>query len=78
MWQAVVHEIHNGTLLVCVQLGEDWERAEQVASFTELQQEEQPDGVERALSEAKDEAARRNADVLRAEFERLIPGVERR
>lgn len=72
MWHAVVHEIHNGTLLVCVQHGDDWEHARQLASFTELQQEEDPQGVERELTRARDESARLNAEDQRREFDQML------
>lgn len=72
MWKAVLHEIHNGTVLVCLQVGDDWEGARQLAGFTELEQQENPDAVERCMTEAEHEASRLNAEAQRAEFDLLI------
>lgn len=76
MWQAVLLEFHNGSVSACVQQNEDWEGARKLASFTELQQEENPQAVERAMEEARQEAARLNAEEQRAEFDRVIRRVD--
>ncbi len=73
MWHAVLQELHNGTVLVCVQRDEDWENARTLASYSELEQEEHPERVERELALAREEAARLNAFDQREEFDRLIP-----
>ena len=78
IWHAVVQEIHNGTVLVCLQVNDDWEAAEQFASFTELEQQEDPHVVERWLTKAEHEAALRNAEAQRAEFDLLIRRPESR
>lgn len=72
MWHALVQEIHNGTLLVCVQNDQDWENARTLASFSELEQEEHPERVERELAVAHEEAARLNAGEQRDLLARVI------
>lgn len=72
MWNAVLLEFHNGSVSACVQKDDDWENARTVASFTELEQEEKPQAVEHAMEEARDQAARLNAEELSAELERML------
>jgi len=72
VWQAVVHEINNGALAIYIQRGDDWENGRVFASFTELEQDENPDALDRWLVEARQEATRMNAEEQRAEFDALI------
>ena len=76
MWHAVLLEFPNGSVSACVQQDEDWEGARRLASFTELEQEENPQAVERAMAEARQEADRRNAEEVRAALEREVRRVD--